>query len=217
MEQVERVLQLVRESLAVPSEGDARVSFFLHGLNELLQAEGATLLRARSLGIPRCPPSPMATVGKVPAEVQQEASRLLTVVDRHNGHSNGARIVSNTPPHTALSARGSRASQDQQGLLVVRGSQAPSFKDEDRKLLAAIHGQCHFLLGNGSESHASHLTARQREVAGLLCKGLSEQAIAHQLFISPHTVHSHVKSIYSILNVSSRVQLNARINGSNAP
>ena len=48
------------------------------------------------------------------------------------------------------------------------------------------------------------LTKREVEVLRLLGAGLSNQAIAEQLFVSEHTIHRHVANIFSKLSVSSR-------------
>jgi ATP/maltotriose-dependent transcriptional regulator MalT len=48
------------------------------------------------------------------------------------------------------------------------------------------------------------LTDRELDVLRLLGRGLSKRAIAKELFVSFHTVHSHTKSIYLRLGVSSR-------------
>jgi LuxR family maltose regulon positive regulatory protein len=50
----------------------------------------------------------------------------------------------------------------------------------------------------------SELTDRELSVLGLLEQGLSQREIASQLFLSFHTVHSHAKSIYIRLGVTSR-------------
>ncbi len=49
------------------------------------------------------------------------------------------------------------------------------------------------------------LTSREVEVLRLLARGLSDAQIAEQLVISPRTVNSHLTSIYSKIQVSSRV------------
>lgn len=46
------------------------------------------------------------------------------------------------------------------------------------------------------------LSDREKEVLGLLVKGLPLKTIADQLFVSRETVKSHVKNIYSKLHVS---------------
>jgi DNA-binding NarL/FixJ family response regulator len=48
------------------------------------------------------------------------------------------------------------------------------------------------------------LTLREQEVLQLLARGLTNQEIADQLIMSVHTVRSHVKAIFSKLDVTSR-------------
>ncbi len=48
------------------------------------------------------------------------------------------------------------------------------------------------------------LTAREGEVLALVATGLTDAAVAAELFISPRTVGHHLRSIYSKLDVSSR-------------
>lgn len=55
------------------------------------------------------------------------------------------------------------------------------------------------------------LTARESEVAALLGQGLSNREIADALFISEHTVKSHLKAIFQKAGVVSRAQAIARI------
>jgi DNA-binding NarL/FixJ family response regulator len=64
------------------------------------------------------------------------------------------------------------------------------------------------------EEPTEPLTAREREVLGLLGRGLSNKMIARDLRISEHTVKFHVSSIYAKLGVASRteaVSLGARL------
>ncbi|MEM7572897.1 MAG: response regulator transcription factor [Bacteroidota bacterium] len=53
---------------------------------------------------------------------------------------------------------------------------------------------------------ASPLSKRETEILRLLCDGLHYRAIADQLFLSAHTVKSHIKNIYSKLHVHSRAE-----------
>jgi DNA-binding CsgD family transcriptional regulator len=53
------------------------------------------------------------------------------------------------------------------------------------------------------------LSAREREVAELLMLGYARDAIAAQLYISRHTLHDHVKSIFAKLGARSRSELMA--------
>lgn len=62
----------------------------------------------------------------------------------------------------------------------------------------------------GPSGFVGELSKREIELLELLAEGLSNQAIAERLFLSPHTVKTHVRNIYSKLDVSSRTQAVAR-------
>ena len=51
------------------------------------------------------------------------------------------------------------------------------------------------------------LTAREREVIGLVAEGLKNRQIGERLFITQSTVTHHLSSIFSKLNVSDRIEL----------
>ncbi|MFQ5451610.1 MAG: helix-turn-helix transcriptional regulator [Nitrospinaceae bacterium] len=55
-------------------------------------------------------------------------------------------------------------------------------------------------------------SAREMEVASLVCDGIDDQQISGRLFISPNTVKNHVKSIHKKLNVHTRAHLVALLN-----
>ena len=59
------------------------------------------------------------------------------------------------------------------------------------------------------DSTANELSEAQLRVLRPLLSGQSEKEIAAELFLSPHTVHSHVKQIYQHYNVNSRPALMA--------
>ncbi len=58
-----------------------------------------------------------------------------------------------------------------------------------------------------SPDQPAALTAREREVVALLGAGLSNRAIASELFISPATAARHVANILAKLGFSSRSQV----------
>jgi DNA-binding CsgD family transcriptional regulator len=51
------------------------------------------------------------------------------------------------------------------------------------------------------------LGQRQSEVLELLCEGFSEKEVAHQLSLSPRTVHNYVTALHRKLNAHSRAEL----------
>jgi DNA-binding NarL/FixJ family response regulator len=65
-------------------------------------------------------------------------------------------------------------------------------REIDRPLASIVHAP------------RGELTAREREVLRLIVDGLSDEAIAERLVLSPHTVHRHVANIRSKLRQPSR-------------
>lgn len=60
------------------------------------------------------------------------------------------------------------------------------------------------------EGSVEKLSARELEVLRLLAEGNSDKKIAETLFISPQTVHKHLKNIYGKLGVHNRTEAAAR-------
>ena len=81
------------------------------------------------------------------------------------------------------------------GLAVTRLAQA--------EMLAAQAAEHGLRLGAGN----SELTPRQRDVAGLVRRGLTNMEIAEQLVLEPGTVANHVASILDRLGFRSRSQI----------
>ena len=59
---------------------------------------------------------------------------------------------------------------------------------------------------DGLDDIISPLSTREEDILGLLYKGDSYKEIADKLTLSIHTVHSHIKNIYTKLHVNSRTQ-----------
>ena len=64
-----------------------------------------------------------------------------------------------------------------------------------------------FRAGSGAEASPQHiLTAREREILGLMAAGLTNPQIAAQLVIGAGTVKTHTLNIYRKLEVANRTQ-----------
>lgn len=62
-----------------------------------------------------------------------------------------------------------------------------------------------------SATRVDGLTAAQEQIIAHILKGRSETDIAERLGKSPHTIHTHLKSIYRRFNVHSRAELIVRL------
>ena len=60
------------------------------------------------------------------------------------------------------------------------------------------------------------LTDSELAVARLVAQGLTNREVAEQLFVSPHTVSSHLRSVFAKLEINSRIAL-ARIAAEHDP
>ncbi|MFI2433038.1 AAA family ATPase [Streptomyces sp. NPDC018693] len=64
---------------------------------------------------------------------------------------------------------------------------------------------------SGPAAALAQLTAREREIAELVAEGLTNQAVASRLCLSPRTVESHVARVYRKTGVPSRAALAALV------
>ena len=51
------------------------------------------------------------------------------------------------------------------------------------------------------------MTKSERAVAELVANGLTNREIAERLFVSPHTVNTHLRHVFAKLQLNSRVDL----------
>ena len=55
------------------------------------------------------------------------------------------------------------------------------------------------------------LTAREQQITQAVARGLSNQEIAAELFLSSHTVRNHLKAVFAKVAVGSRGELVAKL------
>lgn len=125
----------------------------------------------------------------LPFEVLALAERV-----RKTGSEANARVMGDSGRwieiHAAPATHGD--SWDQRVAVVVQAASVPAIAP----LISAAYG----------------LTNRERELTELVLQGCGTAEIAAQLFVSPHTVQSHLKSIFAKVGVRSRRELVGRVN-----
>ncbi len=85
----------------------------------------------------------------------------------------------------------------------IRAGGSPMSPSIARKVLREFQGApAHEEL----QGMISPLSSRETEILDLLYRGFNFTQIGEKLFISPHTVHTHIKKIYAKLHVNSRSQ-----------
>jgi DNA-binding NarL/FixJ family response regulator len=65
--------------------------------------------------------------------------------------------------------------------------------------------------GGSEDQDSVRMTPREREVVALIAEGLSNKAIGKRLYISTHTVKSHVRNIMEKLTLHTRLQIAAHV------
>ncbi|MET8508738.1 LuxR C-terminal-related transcriptional regulator [Streptomyces sp. NPDC004787] len=81
-----------------------------------------------------------------------------------------------------------------------------------RQQAAAFSGRCEGAVTPALRmlTEVNHLSSREREIAGLVARGLSDKEIADALILSPRTVGNHLYRIYRKIGVADRRELRAR-------
>jgi len=93
-------------------------------------------------------------------------------------------LLKDTPPVRLLEA-----------IREIKNGGAPMSTSIARKVIQSFH-----------QVKASPLSDRETEILRYLAGGENYKSIANQLFISPHTVKTHIKNIYDKLHVHSRAE-----------
>ncbi len=90
-------------------------------------------------------------------------------------------------------------------LYLCRGP-GPDFSERDRALLTLLRPHLYqaYLDTKRHRRGAPQLTSRQRELLRLVATGHTNAQIARRLGLSEGTVRTHLKNVYTRLNVSSR-------------
>ena len=103
------------------------------------------------------------------------------------------------------------------GIAVHRGTGTPPFSIAQRRQLRRLHLELArawhgtIVVPETADPVVAGLAPRLREVLWMLCVGMSEKEVAHQLQLSPRTIHNHVVRLHAAFGVNSRGELLARV------
>ena len=93
-------------------------------------------------------------------------------------------LIKDTPPSELL-----------QSIKEVRNGGAPMSANIARQVILSFHS-----------NKPSPLSDRETEILKLLSQGMNYRSVADKIFLSPHTVKTHIKNIYQKLHVNSRAE-----------
>ena len=87
------------------------------------------------------------------------------------------------------------------------GFGARRWRDEAVRALRGLGHRVRRPARGGAAGPLGPLTAREREIAGLVVSGRTNREIAAELVLSQRTIEAHLRNIYAKLGVRSRVEL----------
>ncbi|WP_072803521.1 protein kinase domain-containing protein [Rhodococcoides yunnanense] len=162
----------------------------------------------RQLGNPRVATSSLAALAWI--VVEQETSRAAVLLGAADGV---ARSFGSSPViHPRLSHFQDECEQAAKEDLGTKAFDASYRRGQQFDMDAAISYALRESASDtpNREPHGSaRLTKRERQVADLITEGLTNQAIAERLVISPRTAQGHVEHILAKLGFTSRTQVAA--------
>ena len=171
------------ESLAIVREaGDnLGICFYLEGLADVVAVQGDPAWAARFWGLAEALREVMGT--PLPPVDRTAYERAVAAVHNQLGEKAFAAVWAegrNMTPEQALTTQGKTMISTP--MPVLRASTSPV----------------------KPPTFPAGMTARELEVLRLLATGLTDAQIAEQLVLSLHTIHAHLRTIYSKLGVTSR-------------
>ncbi len=174
---------LYEQSLAIVKEGNSKwdIALYLEGLAGVVSAQGEPAWAARLYGAVEALRDALSV--PIPPVNRAEYERSVAATRAHLGEQAFAAAWAEgrtMTPELALAAQGKAMIPTP--MPAILSSASPE----------------------KSPTSPAGLTAREVEVLRLLATGLTDAQIAKHLVLSLHTVHAHLRTIYSKLGVTSR-------------
>ena len=187
---------------------------------EFLAAVSATLAAATRAAVRVVHPTGPAGVGPVivlaglhgdlRAATPAAASWLAAVEDVAPGRFSQILYSVVAQAHAAVSGTARARMRDaRNNWVVLQASRLITGDDPEQMVVTVEPATTHELAGLLLMAYG--VTARERDVCLEVLSGGSTAEIAGRLFISPHTVHDHLKSVFEKVGVGSRGELVARL------
>ena len=100
-------------------------------------------------------------------------------------------------------------------VLEKKNSEIKNYLEEIHQLQNSVqHTSQNFLNGTSKISKEFDLSKRETEVLQYIVEGYSNEQISEKLFVSKNTIKTHIKNIYSKLDVKNRIQVVNKISHS---
>ena len=140
----------------------------------------------------------------VPADAQRSAEGIIAALQRGESWQGTFRLRRKDGSRFSAFVKDSPI-QDDEGRLI--GIVGVSIEIGDPELANAVRA----LVSDANTNHdgrrrARTLSPREREVLGLLARGLTGEQIAERLVLSPETVRTHIRNAREKLGASTRVE-----------
>jgi len=196
--------QLVLKLAIAKKLGKCGFADIAQGLGPLLQAQECVIYSAKRIGNFSAPTF----------SVDDRLARMFGVYLEKSLSQSGNAAIGDVLPirrEKFLMTTRREVSKNYTVIAITRSAFAADFNRHDETMIVAVHTLLPSLNAEAEDVRSDRLGPRAREIFEFLKTGCSEKEIAKLLDVSVHTVHVHVKRIYTLFGVHSRAELMGRI------
>ena len=139
----------------------------------------------------------------VPAESRRTAEAILAALQRGEPWQGSFQLCRKDGSQLTAFVKDAPILDDSGALIGVVGV---SIEMGDPELADAVRAVAVVGQGGGRPRRTRTLSPREREVLGLLARGLTGEQIAERLVLSPETIRTHIRNAREKLGASTRVE-----------